>query len=56
MFNLSKEDDVRKYVVREREALHRGSQGPTSSYSLCRRHIRSVKRKKLEHQEKYEYE
>ncbi|PBK66169.1 hypothetical protein ARMSODRAFT_977821 [Armillaria solidipes] len=33
MFNLSKEDDVRKYVARKREALHQDPQGPTSSYS-----------------------
>ncbi len=33
MFNLSKEDDFRKYVARKREVLHQGSQDPTSSYS-----------------------
>ncbi|SJL09146.1 uncharacterized protein ARMOST_12522 [Armillaria ostoyae] len=33
MFNLSKEDDARKYIARKCEALHQDPQGPTSSYS-----------------------
>ncbi len=69
MFNLSKEDDVRKYVI-HREVS--GKKENAKSYTKApkiqrlvtpirlqrRRHLRSVKRRKLEYQkeQKSEYE
>ncbi|KAK0241035.1 40s ribosomal protein s6-b [Armillaria nabsnona] len=70
MFNLSKEDDVRKYVI-HRE-VKSGKKENAKSYTKApkiqrlvtpirlqhRRHLRSVKRRKLEHQkeQKSEYD
>ncbi len=70
MFNLSKEDDVRKYVIRRE--VKSGKKENAKSYTKApkiqrlvtpirlqrRRHLCSVKRRKLEHQkeQKSEYE
>ncbi|KAJ3751781.1 40s ribosomal protein s6-b [Lentinula raphanica] len=69
-FNLSKEDDVRKYVVR-REVVSKKKEGAkpytkapkiqrlvTPMRLQRRRHLRSIKRRKLEHQkeQKAEYD
>ncbi|GAW01712.1 40S ribosomal protein S6 [Lentinula edodes] len=69
-FNLSKEDDVRKYVVR-REVVSKKKEGAkpytkapkiqrlvTPMRLQRRRHLRSIKRRKLEHQkeQKTEYD
>jgi len=69
-FNLSKEDDVRKYVVR-REVVSKKKEGAkpytkapkiqrlvTPMRLQRRRHLRSIKRRKLEHQkeQKSEYD
>ncbi len=70
MFNLSKEDDVRKYVIRRE--VKSGKKENAKAYTKApkiqrlvtpirlqrRRHLRSVKRRKLEHQkeQKSEYE
>ncbi|KAK0199775.1 40s ribosomal protein s6-b [Desarmillaria ectypa] len=70
MFNLSKEDDVRKYVIRRE--VKSGKKENAKPYTKApkiqrlvtpirlqrRRHLRSVKRRKLEHQkeQKSEYD
>ncbi|KAK0437888.1 40S ribosomal protein S6 [Armillaria borealis] len=70
MFNLSKEDDVRKYVIRRevKSAKKENAKPYTKAPKIQRlvtpirlqrrRHLRSVKRRKLEHQkeQKSEYD